>query len=241
MIEPSPRDAGSAVAELSAKLGHQFSDPALLAQALSHRSWCAETPGQRSNERLEFLGDSVLGLVVTRHIFVTYPGLAEGELAKLRAAVVNSVTLAHVAAELTLGPALRLGKGEDASGGREKPSILADAVEALIGAVYLDGGWDAAARLVMDRLGDRIAAAATGPGGDDYKTRFQELSARLGYQLPTYVVSDRGPDHAKHFFARVTVGDRELGRGSGRSKKQAEQAAAREAWGALLELGDSVA
>lgn len=209
---------------------------------MSHRSWCAENPGTRSNERLEFLGDAVLGLVVTDHIFRTYPELPEGELAKVRAAVVNAGVLAEVAAELDLGSALLLGKGEDASGGREKPSILADAMEAVIGAVYLDGGWGAAYELVMRLLGDRIAEAAAGPGGQDFKTRLQELAARHFDQLPRYDVVDEGPDHAKRFYATVHLGGRPRGRGEGRSKKQAEQAAARTAWESLTtELARAVA
>ncbi|MGH9281955.1 MAG: ribonuclease III, partial [Acidimicrobiales bacterium] len=199
----------------------------MLGRAMAHRSWCAEAAGEESNERLEFLGDAVLGLVITDHVFRTYPGLPEGELAKLRASVVNSALLAEVAAELDIGARLLLGTGEDASGGREKPSILADAMEAVIGAVYLDGGWNAAAGLVLSLLGDRIAAAAAGPGGSDYKTRLQELVARAFDQLPRYLVEDEGPDHAKRFYATVLVGGVALGRGEGRSKKQAEQAAAR--------------
>jgi ribonuclease-3 len=197
---------------------------------MAHRSWCAETPGEASNERLEFLGDAVLGLVVTDHLYLTYPDLPEGELAKVRASVVNSEALAEVATEVGLGPALLLGKGEDSSGGREKPSILADAMEAVIGAVYLDGGWDAASSLIMRLLGDRIEEGAAGPGGQDYKTRLQELAARRFDQLPRYDVTDEGPDHAKRFFATVTLGGVRRGTGEGRSKKQAEQQAAREAW-----------
>jgi len=207
-----------------------FTAPALLETAMSHRSWCAETTGASSNERLEFLGDAVLGLVVTDHLFRSFPALPEGELAKVRASVVNSETLAELAASLDLGAALLLGKGEDASGGREKPSILADAMEAVFGAVYLDGGWPAAAALVMRLLGDRIEEAAAGPGGQDYKTRLQELAARRFEQLPHYDVADDGPDHAKRFFASVSVAGEVRGRGEGRSKKQAEQGAARQAW-----------
>jgi len=218
---------------LADRLGRRFSDPTLLGRALAHRSWCAEVAGQESNERLEFLGDSVLGLVITDHVYRTYPALPEGELAKVRASVVNSALLAEVAAELDIGAHLLLGKGEDASGGREKPSILADAMEAVIGAVYLDGGWPAAADLVLTLLGDRVIEAAAGPGGQDYKTRLQELAARTFDQLPRYYVLDEGPDHAKKFFATVQVGGIERGSGEGRSKKQAEQAAARAAWAAL--------
>jgi ribonuclease-3 len=209
-----------------------------LTLALAHRSWCAETPSTESNERLEFLGDAVLGLVVTHHLFNAYPQLAEGELAKVRAAVVNAGVLAELAAELGIGPALALGKGEDASGGREKPSILSDAMEAVIGAVYLDGGWDAASELVMRLLGDRIADAATGPGGQDYKTRLQELAAQRLDTLPRYEVREEGPDHAKRFQATVFIGDEECGSGEGRSKKQAEQAAAQRAWRSLTTTGD---
>jgi len=197
---------------------------------MAHRSWCAEHPGGKSNERLEFLGDAVLGLIVTDHVFRTYPDLPEGELAKVRASVVSAAALAEVAAELDIGEALLLGRGEDASGGREKPSILADAMEAIIGAVYLDGGRDAAEELVMGLLGDRITDAAAGPGGQDYKTRLQELAARTFEALPAYAVLDDGPDHAKRFFATVSVAGTTYGRGEGRSKKQAEQAAARVAW-----------
>jgi ribonuclease-3 len=203
-------------------------------RALAHRSWVAEAPqGSEPNERLEFLGDAVLGLVVTDHVYRTYPELPEGELAKVRASVVSAAALAEVAVELGLGEALALGKGEDASGGREKPSILADATEAVIGAVYLDGGWAAAAPFVLDLLGDRITDAAAGPGGQDYKTRLQELSARAYESVPSYEVVDEGPDHAKRFFAAVRVGDRRFAGGEGRSKKQAEQSVAKLAWEAL--------
>ena len=204
---------------------------------MAHRSWCAETPGTESNERLEFLGDAVLGLVGTDHVCRTYPGLPEGQLAQVRAAVVNAGALAEVAEQLGLGRNLLLGKGEDASGGREKPSILADAMEAVIGAVYLDGGWDAASELVMRLLGPRIAEAAAGPGGHDYKTRLQELAARRFDQLPRYDVRGEGPDHAKRFSAVVFLAGQPLGTGEGRSKKQAEQAAARCAWEGLRATG----
>lgn len=197
---------------------------------MAHRSWCAETAGEDSNERLEFLGDAVLQLVVTDHIFRTYDRLPEGELAKVRASVVSSAALAEVAAALDVGDALLLGKGEDQSGGREKPSILADAMEAVIGAVYLDAGWKATEELVMRLLGEHIGAAAAGPGGHDYKTRLQELAARQFDQMPRYEVRDEGPDHAKRFYASVVLQGTHRGRGEGRSKKQAEQAAARMAW-----------
>ena len=220
---------------LAERLGWDVNDHDLLLLSLSHRSWCAETPGVGSNERLEFLGDAVLGLVVTDHLFRTYPALPEGELAKVRASVVNSAALAELASDLDVGDAILLGKGEGQSGGREKPSILADAMEALIGAVYLDRGWDAAAALVMRLLGERMEEAAAGPGGQDYKTRLQELCARQLNDLPQYKVTDEGPDHAKLFDALVMVQGRAWGTGHGRSKKQAEQVAAREAWERLSE------
>jgi ribonuclease-3 len=172
----------------------------------------------------------VLGLIVTTHLFRTYSDIPEGELTKVRASVVNSATLAEVATELDLGPSLMLGKGEDQSGGREKPSILADATEALIGAVYIDQGWAAAEAAVMSLFGARIEEAAAGPGGQDYKTRLQEACARLFDQLPRYSVTDEGPDHAKEFQATVHLHGEPYGSGRGRSKKQAEQAAARQAW-----------
>jgi ribonuclease-3 len=222
-------------ARLEAALGREFQDPARLDAALIHRSYCAEHPVASSNERLEFLGDAVLGLVVTVFVYEEFPDLPEGELAKLRASVVNAEVLAQVGAEIGLGPALSLGKGEDGSGGRDKPSILADALEAVIAAVYLDGGWDAAHDLVLDLLEDRIRAAAIGPGGEDYKTRLQELAARRFDQLPRYQVRAEGPDHSKRFFAAVRLHGEIRGEGEGRSKKQAEQAAARAAWEGLHE------
>jgi ribonuclease-3 len=171
----------------------------------------------------------VLGLVVADHAFHAYPRLAEGVLAKLRAAVVNAGVLAEVAADLGIGPTLLLGKGEESSGGRTKPSILADATEAVIGAVYLDGGPDAAARLILDELGDRMAAAVSDPGESDAKSRLQETAVHLGYGVPRYEVAGHGPDHARRYVATVYVADRRLGQGEGRSKKDAEQAAARSA------------
>lgn len=219
--------------QLAGRLGWSPQNPELLAQALAHRSWCAEAAGQPSNERLEFLGDAVLGLVITAHIYSEYPDLPEGELAKVRASVVSAPALADVARALGVGEALQLGKGEDSSGGRSKPSLLADAMEALIGAVYLDAGLEAASRLVLDLLAERIEDAAAGPGGEDYKTRLQELSSQRFDQLPVYSVTDTGPDHAKHFRANVSIAGQERGCGEGRSKKQAEQAAAQMAWQAL--------
>ena len=217
--------------------GLDVSDADLLTRSLAHRSWCAENPGTGSNERLEFLGDAVLGLVVTDHLYRTYPDMPEGELAKVRASVVNSAALAELAAELDIGDALLLGKGEDQSGGREKPSILADAMEALIGAVYLDRG------MVRRRSGWSCACWATGssrprpgPGGQDYKTRLQELCARCVRPASRLSRERRGSGSRQGVprgGARPGPGRRETGRG--RSKKQAEQAAARAAWEALID------
>jgi ribonuclease-3 len=222
--------ADSSLDRLEDLLGRPFDDRTMLARALAHRSFCAENPTFESNERLEFLGDAVLGLVVTDFIYRAFPHLPEGELAKVRASVVNAGVLAELATEIELGTFVLLGKGEGLSGGREKPSILADAMEAVLAATYLDGGWDAAYKLVMSLLGERIAAAAEGPGGQDYKTRLQELAARRFDQMPRYEVRDEGPDHAKRFYASVVLQGTPRGRGEGRSKKQAEQAAARMAW-----------
>jgi ribonuclease-3 len=225
--------SAAALQALQRQLGVEFADTATLNAALAHRSYCAEHPEVASNERLEFLGDAVLGLVVTEYAYTQFPQLSEGELAKVRAAVVNAETLADVAAELMLGDAVLLGKGEEASGGRSKPSILSDAVEAVLGALYLDQGWDVTQRCVLRLLVDRIAEAAAGPGGRDFKTRLQELSAQRFDEIPRYVVRHEGPDHAKQFFAEVYIGGVARGTGDGRSKKQAEQHAARMAWDAL--------
>lgn len=225
---------------LQASIGWSFRERSHLEQAVVHRSWCAEHPDEESNERLEFLGDAVLGLVVTDFAYREYPELPEGELAKVRAAVVNADVLAEVANDIGVGEALVLGKGEDSSGGRSKPSILADAMEAVIAAVYLDGGWPASQAVVLSLLEDRIRASAVGPGGHDYKTQLQELAAQRFDELPRYQVRAEGPDHEKRFFATVRVAGDTLGSGEGRSKKQAEQAAAEAAWQRLRELEDAV-
>jgi ribonuclease-3 len=218
------------LATLEASLGVTFTDRSLLLGSLAHRSWCAENEGRASNERLEFLGDSVLGLVVTHYVYENFPELPEGQLSEVRAGVVNSRVLAEVAQEIDLGPYLLLGKGEDAAGGRAKQSILADAFEAVVAAVYLDSDLATTRDLVLRCLRDRITEAVAGPGGRDYKTRLQELAAAQAMGRPRYVVRDEGPDHAKHFFAIVYFGDERYGEGEGGSKKQAEQEAAWVAW-----------
>ena len=201
----------------------------MLRQALAHRSWCAESPGEPSNERLEFLGDAVLGWVVADLAYRSYVDLPEGKLTDLRKAVVNASALAQVADEIDLGDAILLGKGEAAAGGRRKPSILSDALEAVIGAVYLDGGADPAKGLIHRLLGRRLDDAVSRLAVLDHKTALQELAARLFELSPVYAIREEGPDHEKHFYATVLIGTQVWGDGEGRSKKQAEQGAAREA------------
>ena len=220
---------------MASRLGYCFSTPGLLHQALAHRSWCAEVAGEKSNERLEFLGDAVLGWVVADVAYTTHDDLTEGRLTDLRKAVVNASALAEVAVELGLGEFLLLGKGEDAAGGRAKPSILSDALEAVIGAVYIDGGSAEAFDLIVRLLGHRVTGAGARDGMSDFKTLLQELAARGQHASPVYAIEQWGPDHAKSFRATVTVGGQALGVGEGRSKKQAEQIAARLAFAALQE------
>jgi ribonuclease III len=205
-------------------------EPALLERALTHRSYAYEHGGLPTNERLEFLGDSVLGLVVTDTLFRSHPELPEGQLAKLRAAVVNMRALADVGRELALGDYVRLGRGEEATGGRDKSSILADTLEAVLGAVYIGQGLDAAARLVHRLFDPLIDEAATLGAGLDWKTSLQELTATAALGVPEYVVTETGPDHEKIFSAVVQVGGEPYGGGTGRSKKEAEQEAAATAW-----------
>jgi ribonuclease-3 len=216
--------------DLCAALGVAELDPELLNRALTHRSYAYENGGLPTNERLEFLGDSVLGVVVTEALYRTHPDLSEGRLAKLRAAVVNARALAEVARTLGLGDHIMLGRGEETTGGRDKSSILSDGVEALIGAVYIDQGFVVAGE-VVHRLFDPLMDAAAALGaGLDWKTSLQELSADLGLGVPEYLIEDSGPDHEKTFVARVRVGDGVYGHGTGRSKKEAEQQAAETAW-----------
>lgn len=207
----------------------------MLELALKHRSWCAENPGSPSNERLEFLGDAILGHAIADHLYLSFPDLSEGALAKVRASVVSSTALAGVARDIDLGAQLYLGKGEASSGGSNKPSILADALEAVFGAIYLDGGWPEARRVIVSVLAKRVDVASSGPGGGDYKTRLQELVAREFGGAPKYEVRSEGPEHAKHFEADVHVDGQLHGSGHGASKKEAEQASAREAFERLTQ------
>jgi ribonuclease-3 len=207
--------------------------PELLDRALMHRSYAYENGGLPTNERLEFLGDSVLGLIVTDTLFRSYPDLPEGQLAKLRAAVVNMRALAGVARGLDLGAYVRLGKGEEGTGGRDKSSILADTLEAVIGAVYLDRGLVIADELVHRLFDPLIARAAARGPGLDWKTSLQELTASELLGVPEYHVEESGPDHQKFFRAKVRIGSQTYGQGEGRSKKEAEQQAAEVAWTAI--------
>lgn len=230
-------DSGSADYEsLYVALGHRFDDPALLTHALTHRSWCAEHPDDPSNERLEFLGDSVLGLTITEKLFHDAPDMSEGGMAKARAEVVSAPSLAAAAREVGVGEHLRLGRGEASSGGADKESILADALEAIIAAVSLDAGQPAAAQMVRRLLDNAVQRALEAPGKRDYKTRLQEQASALGLALPNYTSCATGPDHGRRFNATVTVGTT-VGSGSGTSKKQAEQNAAEEAFKALEPRG----
>ena len=215
-------------------LGVRFKDAGLRRMSLTHRSYAFEQDSTVTNERLEFLGDAVLGLVVTDLAFARFPDLPEGELAKLRAATVNMLTLADIARELGLGKEILLGKGEELSGGRDKTSILADAMEGVLGAVYLDRGLPAARSLIERLFWPRMAAYARGEGDRDYKTGLQELAAQDLGAIPQYRVIEEGPDHAKEFTATVYIGGETYGSGEGRSKKEAEQRAAREAYDRLM-------
>lgn len=216
----------------------------LLAQALTHRSYAYEHGGLPTNERLEFLGDAVLGLVITDTLYHRHPDLPEGQLARLRAAVVNMRALAEASAHLDLGRWVSLGRGEEATGGRSKPSILADTLEAVIGAVYLEAGLEGAAALVHRLLDPLIETSQARGAGLDWKTSLQELTAQAERPAPVYELQDSGPDHAKVFSAVVRVGDRVYGEGTGPSKKLAEQQAAAAAWAALhaevAEVADNV-
>jgi ribonuclease III len=228
---------------LRAALGVKLGDE-LLTLALMHRSYAYENGGLPTNERLEFLGDSVLSIVVTERLYREHPDLPEGQLAKLRASVVNMQALAGVAETMGLGAYLALGRGEELTGGREKASILADATEALIGAVYLEHGLETA-RTVVHTLFDALLQGAPLLGaGLDWKTSLQEFTAAGDLGVPEYRIAEEGPDHLKTFTATAVVGGRELGSGEGRTKKEAEQKAAELAWRTLTAeaaTGDSAA
>jgi ribonuclease-3 len=219
-------------------LGVRFRDAALRQLALTHRSYAFENELPANNERLEFLGDAVLGIVVTDMAFREFPEMPEGELAKLRAAIVNMGALADVGRDLGLGRFILLGRGEAMSGGFDKSSILADALEALLGAVYLDRGFLAARKLIERVFRPRMIAYVRGEGERDYKTILQELASAEVHAVPDYRIRERGPDHQKEFTATVFLGGKEWGTGVGRSKKEAEQQAAHEAYIRLSERAE---
>jgi ribonuclease-3 len=229
------------VAHLEAAFGVEF-EPDMLRRALTHRSYAYENGGLPTNERLEFLGDSVLGVVITTALFRNHPDLPEGQLAKLRASVVNMRALAEVARRLGpqgLGPYLLLGKGEESTGGRDKASILADTLEALLGAIYLEHGLVTVTEVIHKLFDPLMAEAAMRGAGLDWKTSLQELTAGLGLGVPEYRIDEAGPDHAKTFTAWVIVAKIRYGGAEGRSKKEAEQRAAETAWRELSAAADS--
>jgi len=220
------------IARLQQRLGINWSTPELFYQALTHSSCAHENRhlGLTHNQRLEFLGDAVLELIISEHLYRMFPDSSEGELTKLRAAVVCEPSLAKVARELTLGYCLRMGRGEERSGGRERPSILADAFEALLGAIYLDKGLEVARRIVLNELASVIKDVIDGKLDKDYKTELQEMLQQHSSDPVSYVIlREEGPDHNKTFTAGVVYRGKEIGRGTGHSKKEAEQRAAKEA------------
>ncbi len=221
--------------ELEEKLGYRFKNIGLLEHAMTHSSYANEhrSAGITSNERLEFLGDSVLGMVVAEHLFAVHPNMPEGELTRTRAALVCETSLYEVARALNLGRYLRLGKGEDAGGGRTRPSILADATEATLAAVYLDGGMESVRPIIQTYILDKEQEKSV---DRDYKTALQELVQRHPGQAVSYrLVDETGPDHARVFVMEVSVGGKPAGIGRGRSKKEAEQMSAK---AALEKLGE---
>ncbi len=226
--------------KLYTELGVEL-DPELTVLALTHRSFAYEHGGLPTNERLEFLGDSVLSIVVTDALFHDHPDLQEGRLAKLRASIVNMHALAGVGRRMGLGQMLRLGRGEELTGGRDKASIVADAVEAVLGAVYLQHGLEVARTVVLRLFAELMEDAPRLGAGLDWKTSLQELSASRGLGVPEYRVTEEGPDHAKMFAASVLLGGREHGTGAGRTKKEAEQQAASAAFTALESSPPAVA
>lgn len=226
------RPGSEPIVELLARLALGV-DRDLFDRALTHRSYSYEHGGVPTNERLEFLGDSVLGLVVTEHLYLTHPDLSEGQLAKLRAAVVNARALAEVARGLDLGALLFLGRGEETTGGRDKASILADTMEAVIGAVFVEHGIEGAREFVHRLFDDLMADAANRGAGLDWKTSLQEIASLGGFGVPVYEVTEAGPDHAKTFSARVLLGEQSYGPGAGSNKKEAEQQAAALAFAAI--------
>jgi ribonuclease-3 len=231
-MNQSSEESGETIDRVEAcsqRLGFKPTNPELLRTALTHRSFSSENIGVENNERLEFLGDAVLDLVLSDMLFIAHPDLPEGEMAKARSAVVNEDTLADIATELGIGEFMLFGKGEARSGGAKKRSILADALEAIIASMYLDQGYDFARSFVVRLWNDRAEISASNPGLADYKTRFQEAIVKHNAQKPKYICEAAGPEHDRTFTAHVFAGDVEMGIGTGRSKKVAEQEAAKNA------------
>jgi ribonuclease-3 len=218
---------------LFGKIGVRIA-PELLVLAVTHRSYAYENGGLPTNERLEFLGDAVLGLCITDALYNAHPGYSEGQLAKLRASIVNMNALAGVARAIGVGALLRLGKGEERTNGRNKPSLLADAVEALIGAVYSEHGLESARGVVLRLFDELLTTVPTVGAGLDWKTSLQELTASLGLGVPGYRLAESGPDHAKEFRATALIAGEASGEGTGRTKKEAEQKAAAIAYDTLV-------
>lgn len=213
-------------------LGYKFKNESLLKTALTHSSYANEkkSKGVNNNERLEFLGDSVLNLIVSDYIFKSYPDLPEGNMTKIRSSVVCESMLKDLSSEISIGNYILLGKGEELTGGRKRASILADAFEAVIGAIYSDGGFEEAKKFVYDNLIDKIKSSANGAGMFDYKTRLQEILQKNGdVKIKYEIISEEGPDHDKKFTVQVVCDGNTLGKGVGRSKKEAEQSAAKSA------------
>lgn len=223
--------------ELEKRIDYSFTNQRHLKLALSHKSWSAEKRRRTSYERLEFLGDSVLGLVVSEMLYFHDAKMREGEMAKVKSEMVNSETLGELAKEIDLGAYLRLGKAEEGYGGRKKLSLLANAYEALIGAIFLDGGLPQARIFLEAQLGLRLREAAKEPGGRDYKSRLQEAVVALGLDIPSYEILSDGPNHEQVFVAQVKIGDEVWGSGSGKSVKLAQRSAAQQAWETRIEVG----
>lgn len=213
-------------ADIESKLGYRFRDRSLLEEALTHRTFVNEMGGSKDNQRFEFFGDSVLGFLLSEMLLLQFPASREGELSRMRAALVDEASLARMAAALDLGAALRLGRGEDKGGGRQKRSLLADAFEALIAALYLDGGV-ASAKKVVEKLFQPLITSGEVLASRDSKTELQELARVMRGKMPQYTLKQvTGPDHDKRFTVEVHVGDELMGEGVGRTKKEAEQDAA---------------
>lgn len=228
-----------AFSEICKKIGIEWKNIDLLHMALTHSSYSFEKKEKvRNNQRLEFLGDAVLELVVSEYLYNTCSSYTEGDLTKLRASIVCEPSLARVARELGVGSCLYMGKGEERSGGRDRPSILADAFEALLGAIYLDGGLKAAGQFALGRLGDVISDVLEGRVERDYKTELQEILQKISNHPVSYVIlKEEGPAHDRFFTAAVTFMGRQMGAGAGHSKKEAEQQAARNALECVKESG----